>query len=70
MTTHSPAKTNGRNGEPGDAEIAQKFKEAPRRFRRLVLRGLAEGVISLSRASGLLREPLSDLRRESVAIVE
>jgi len=57
-------------GEPGDDELAKKFQESPHRFRRLVLRGMAEGAISLSRAAGLLHEPISTLRGDSVPIVE
>jgi Zn-dependent peptidase ImmA (M78 family) len=54
--------------EPGDEKL--KDAEIPQRFRRLVLRGVAEGNISLSRGAGLLSVPLSELRKEAVPIVE
>jgi Zn-dependent peptidase ImmA (M78 family)/transcriptional regulator with XRE-family HTH domain len=56
------------NCEPGDEQL--KDDEIPQRFRRLVLRGIAEGNISLSRGAGLLGVPLSELRKEAIPIVE
>lgn len=56
--------------EPGDQNLAQVLKEDPVRFQRLVLRGLSEGAISLSRGAGLLGKSLADIRREAVPIVE
>lgn len=57
-------------GEPGDEELSRAFREQPARFQRLVRRGISEGIISLSRGAGLLGKPLSELRRETVPIVE
>ena len=54
--------------EPGDDKL--KDDEIPQRFRRLVLRGVAEGNVSLSRGAGLLGVPVSKLRKEAVPIVE
>lgn len=58
------------NGEPGDPELAQSLREQPNRFQRLVLRGVTEGTISLSRGGGLLGKSVGDMRREAVPIVE
>jgi len=56
--------------EPGDEKLAEVLKEVPVRCERLVLRGLSEGAISLSRGAGLLGKSLAEIRREAVPIVE
>lgn len=61
-------KWKAKGWEPGDEQL--KDEEVPQRFRRLVLRGIAEGNISLSRGAGLLGVPLAELRKEAVPIVE
>lgn len=56
--------------EPGDAEVNQFYCEKPERFEHLVMRGLAEGNLSLSRAAGLLGKRLSDIRKGAAPAVE
>lgn len=56
--------------EPGDIEVNQLYCEKPERFERLVMRGLAEGNLSLSRAAGLLGKRLSDIRKGAAPAVE
>lgn len=55
--------------EPDDARVNSQYREKPERFDRLVMRGIAEGVLSLSRAAGLLGRSISELRREAVPAV-
>ncbi len=55
--------------EPDDEKTNELFLEKPERFDRIVMRGMAEGVLSLSRAAGLLKRSLSDLRREAEPVV-
>ena len=48
--------------EPGDEKF--QINEAPVRFKMLVLRAAAEGVISFSKGAGLLKMPLGRIREE------
>jgi hypothetical protein len=61
---------DGQINEPKDLEVNQIFSEQPRRLQRIVLRGIAEGNLSLSRAAGLLGKPIAELRKEAEPIVE
>jgi Zn-dependent peptidase ImmA (M78 family)/DNA-binding XRE family transcriptional regulator len=61
---------NGEIVEPCDADVSRLYSEEPRRFQRVVLRGISEGNISLSRGAGLLGADISELRRDAVPMVE
>lgn len=61
---------DGKVVEPFDDEVNRAYSEEPRRFQRIVLRGISEGNISLSRGAGLLGTDISSLRREAIPIVE
>lgn len=56
--------------EPDDVEVNKLYCERPERFDRLVMRGVAEGNLSLSRAAGLLGKTIAQLRQSAVPIVE
>lgn len=55
--------------EPDDDRVSTLYREKPERFDRIVMRGVAEGMLSLSRAAGLLGRSISDLRRDTVPVV-
>lgn len=56
--------------EPDDGEVNKLYCERPERFDRLVMRGVAEGNLSLSRAAGLLGKSIAQLREGAVPLVE
>jgi Zn-dependent peptidase ImmA (M78 family)/DNA-binding XRE family transcriptional regulator len=70
MFTVNSWRKDGKVVEPGDEHLDQLYSEEPSRFQRIVLRGISEGNISLSRGAGLLGTDISVLRKEAVPIVE
>ncbi len=56
--------------EPGDDEVNELYVECPERFDRIVMRGVAEGQLSLSRAAGLLGKSINEIRQRATPIVE
>ncbi|MEY2878096.1 MAG: hypothetical protein RLZZ15_476 [Verrucomicrobiota bacterium] len=70
MITVNSWRRDGKVIEPGDDGINLIYSEEPSRFQRIVLRGISEGNISLSRGAGLLGTDISALRKEAVPIVE
>lgn len=56
--------------EPGDEGLNFVFQEYPLRFERIVLRGLSEGSLSISRAAGLLDRDIVGLRKLAIPCVE
>lgn len=61
---------NGVIVEPDDRDVEPLYCEHPERFDRLVMRGVAEGNLSLSRAAGLLGKTVGQLRQGAIPIVE
>lgn len=55
--------------EPDDDRVGTLYREKPERFDRIVMRGVAEGMLSLSRASGFLGRSISDLRQNVVPVI-
>lgn len=70
MFTVNSWRKEGKVVEPGDDAVNRLYSEEPSRFQRIVLRGISEGNISLSRGAGLLGTDISALRKEAVPIVE
>lgn len=70
MFTVNSWRKDGKIVEPGDEPVDRLYSEEPSRFQRIVLRGISEGNISLSRGAGLLGTDISELRKEAVPIVE
>lgn len=70
MYTVNSWRRDGKVIEPGDDQVDLLYTEEPSRFQRIVLRGISEGNISLSRGAGLLGTDISVLRKEAVPIVE
>ncbi len=70
MYTVNSWRKDGVVNEPEDAAVNALYSEEPRRFQRIVLRGISEGNISLSRGAGLLGTEVSALRKEAIPIVE
>lgn len=64
------SKNGGLHEEPGDDLLPRLDQEHPQRFRRITLRGVSEGNISMSRGAGLLGTSLSEIRREATPMVE
>ncbi|MBP1151798.1 XRE family transcriptional regulator [Methylocaldum sp. RMAD-M] len=53
-----------RTSEPEELETERGSWERPRRFERLCYRALAEGLISLTKAAELLRQPIEEVEAE------
>jgi Zn-dependent peptidase ImmA (M78 family) len=58
------SKTYGQRGEPGIFKGEEKAKV----FEQLIGRGLAEGIISLSKAASLSNTDINNLRKEFVSV--
>jgi Zn-dependent peptidase ImmA (M78 family)/DNA-binding Xre family transcriptional regulator len=70
MYTVNSWRKDGQVVEPDEEKVNCAYPEEPRQFQRIVLRGVAEGHISLSRGAGLLGTDISALRKEAVPVVE
>lgn len=69
-STLSSWRKTGAIVEPGDEDVNRLYCEVPERFDRIVMRGVAEGVLSLSRAAGLLGKSVTEIRLKTTPLVE